>query len=355
MARTTFFSSVLLTACAAAAQTAVSPADRATFEGSSFTHFPLGRFNARLQQLHGDVPSGMIVHGHAYRRDAAQIRGRVDAFATDLQVTLSTSPNGPAQAASAFANNVGPDAVVVLPRTVLSFPATDRPALDPAPAFELVVPYQVPFVLGAGTLCVDTVIFGNTTTGGANRNFNVYHDAHTFYANGRSEQEGYRTGTGCPPAGGTAAAYATMTLWNLGTSVQIDVAGRNGVPDVGGTTRQWIALGLQQANLPWAARPECAMQTSGEVWFAMPGTLDGNGSYDGSLTNLPLLPSGYRLWCQSGSIDLTDGNMAFGDLSGFMTPPAAPTAAPAARVASSSDRSATTGTVSQSVTVTRFF
>ena len=35
-----------------------SPADRAFLEGSGSTNYPLGRFNARVQQLHGDLPPG---------------------------------------------------------------------------------------------------------------------------------------------------------------------------------------------------------------------------------------------------------------------------------------------------------
>jgi hypothetical protein len=70
-------------------QLAVSPADRAGLEGSSFTHFPLGRANARMQTLHADVPGGMLISGHAYRRDADGVRGTIAGFSSDLQVTLS--------------------------------------------------------------------------------------------------------------------------------------------------------------------------------------------------------------------------------------------------------------------------
>ena len=72
---------------AGAATAQVSPADRATREGDSSTIYPLGRFNARVQTLHADLPANTLLRGHAYRRDAAALRGQVPAFRTELQVT----------------------------------------------------------------------------------------------------------------------------------------------------------------------------------------------------------------------------------------------------------------------------
>ena len=339
------------------AQTAVSPADRAGNEGSSFTHFPLGRPNARFQFLHADLPPLMTLHGHAYRRDAETIHGRVDPFAADLQVTLSLSPNAPARASATFASNQGAAATVVLPRSVVSFVATDRPALDPSPSFDLIVPYQLPFVLPAtpATLCVDMTMFGNTSAAGIDRNLSIYLDAHDW-VNGRNEQPGFRLGSGCPAPGATAAMFATLSLFQLGGSTEFDVAARNGVADDGSLqTRTFLCLGTGQQNQPWPGRPGCALLTTTDVWFAMPGNNSATGSYDGVLGGLPVLPPGWRLWCQTGSVHLGTGALAFGDLSTMVTPPPAPTVSPAARVAASSDRTALTGTVAQSVPVTLFY
>lgn len=339
------------------AQTAVSPADRATLEGSSFTHFPLGRENARFQFLHSDLPVGMVVSGHAYRRDATQVRGLVDGFVADLEVALSLSPNTPATASATFANNTGPSPTVVLPRTAVTFPATDRPALDPSPLFDLVVPYQFPFVLPANpaTVCVDMVLHGNVTSGGPNRNISIYLDAHELHTNGSSEQPGFRTGTGCAAPGNSATSFATMSMWHLGTASQFDVSLRNGVPDDGtNLTRAWLALGLDLVNWPWPARPECVQQSSTNVWFVLGGT-DAQGRYDGSLANLPLLPPGYRIWCQAGSIHLGTGDLAFADASGIVTPPPGPTPLPAVRISASTDRTAASGSVSSAVPVTLFY
>jgi hypothetical protein len=337
---------------------AVSPTDRTELEGSSFTHFPLGRANARMQTLHRDVPGGTVITGHAYRRDAITVRGQVDAFASDLQVTLSVSPNLPAQASATFASNAGASTTVVLPRTIVQFPATQRPALDPSPTFDLAIPYQVPFTMpaGGGTLCVDVTIFGNTSTGGANTNFNVYLDAHENYADGRAEQPGFRTFVGCPAPGSTNDCTATMTYWRLVTSGRVDVSIRDGVPDNGTLhTAAFACFGTAVDGTPWPLRPDCAFWSSTEVWYPLPGAMNGNGDYDGSLQGLPQLPPGYRLWCQAGSIDLNTVGMAFSDAVTFVTPPPGPLPIPAVRVVNSTNGASATGTISNAVPVMAFF
>jgi hypothetical protein len=341
---------------AAAAQTAVSPSDRAGLEGSSFTHFPLGRFNCRMQQLHGDLPPGTTLSGHAYRRDAIAIHGHVDAFVSDLQVSVSMSPNDPAHASTTFANNVGPNPVLVLPRIVLGFPATDRPGLDPTPTFDLQIPYQVPFLVPStgGTVCVDTVIYSNTSAAGIDHNMSLYLDCHQLYADGRNEQPGMRLGGGCATAGATATAYTTFTLWHLGASMALDVAARNGVPDVGGNSRAFVMLGTGPANVVWPPRPACSLLTTTNVWFVLPGTNNAAGDCDGTLSGLPVLPANYRLWLQSGSIDLATGSFVVGDQSTLRLPPAGPTTLPSARIVNSTDNAAATGTVSLAVPVVQF-
>ena len=336
--------------CLSAQTTAVSPADRAQLEGSSYSHYPLGRFDTRLQQLHADLPGGMVLSGHAYRRDAVQLTGAAPAFASDMEVTLSLSPRTPATASATFANNQGPSPVAVLPRTVLAFPSTTRPGLDPSPSFDLLVPYQLPFVLPAqgGTLCVDTTIYSNVSSAGQDRNLSVYLDAHEGRTDGRAEQPGFRLGQGCPPPGRTTSAYATLTLWHLGAAMQLDLAMRNGVPQ----GQPLVTLGLRQTNLPLGG--SCALLGSAELWYMPIGSNDGSGSFDGSVA-LPVLPPGYRIFCQTGSIDLQTGGYALGDLSALVTPPAAPTNLPAVRIANASDHTAATGTVSPVATVTRFY
>ena len=338
---------------------AVSPADRAALEGSSFTHYPLGRRDARVQTLHDDVPGGTLLSGHAYRRDAIAVRGRVDAFAADLRVTLSMAPHPAAQASTTFAANVGANPVTVLPRTFVAFPPTDRPDLDPAATFALSIPYAVSLLVppGGGTVCVDVEVFGNQTAGGANQNVSVYLDAHLHYGDGRARQPAFRTGSGCPAPGAAADCYATMDLWRLASGVtDFDVSIRNGVPDSGtGTTRAFLCLGESYYGAPWPSRPDCPFHSSTELWFPLPGTMDASGDYDGTLAGLPLLPPGYRLWCQAGSVDLATVDLAFSDALTLVTPPYGALPIPTARVANASDHTAQTGSFSYAVPVTAFF
>lgn len=349
---------IALTANVASAQSAaqaVSPSDRTALEGSSFTHFPLGRPNARFQFLHQDLPAGFAIHGHAFRRDAAQVRGTIDGFAAELEVTVSMSPRTPATASSTFADNVGPGAMLALPRTTLVFPATARPPIDPAPTFELTVPYALPFVLpaGGGTLCVDTVMFSNVSAAGVDRNLSIYLDSHEISTT-TNEQAGFRTGSGCPVTGATTPATATMTLRHLGSALQLEVASRNGAPDRGnGLAFSYLAFGVGQVSTPWPFRPACVLQSSTDHWFVL-GINDAAGTCDATM-QWPMLPSGYRLYLQVGSIELGTSDLVFSDLTQVVTPPAATPQLPAARVAASTNRAALTGTVSSSVPVTLFY
>ncbi|MCB9879518.1 MAG: hypothetical protein H6835_18135 [Planctomycetes bacterium] len=352
---------LLALGAAAAAQTpvAVSPADRAGLEGSSFTHYPLGRKNARMQTLHDDVPGGTVLSGHAYRRDAITVRGLVDGLTCDLQVTVSMAPAAAAQASTTFAQNVGQNAVVVLPRTQIALSPTDRPTIDPAATWELVIPYATPFVVppGGGTVCVDVEIFGNQSPGGTDQNLSLYLDAHQHYADGRAMQPAYRFGQGCPAPGQAQDSYATLDLWRLaGGTTECDVSIRDGVADGGsGTTRALLMMGHAIDGTPLPFRSDCPFWSSNELWFALPGTMDAAGDYDGTLPGLPLLPPGYRLWCQAASIDLTTVDMAFSDALTLVTPPYGALPIPTARVANANDRTALTGTFSYAVPVMAFF
>ena len=337
---------------------AVSPADRTGLEGSSFTHFPLGRADARMQTLHRDVPAGTVISGHAYRRDAITVRGLVDAFTCDMEVRLSVSPNLPTQASTTFATNAGSNVVTVLPRTLVAFPATNRPALDPAATFELQVPYQVPFTMpaGGGTLCVDVIVYGNTSAAGNNQNLSVYLDAHEHFNDGRSEAAGFRTFSGCARPGSTTLCTATMSLWHFANGPRLDVSIRDGIADDGtGVALPFVMLGTSVLGSPWPLQPGCTMWSSNEIWFPLPGTMNLQGNYDGALATLPPLPPGYRLWCQAGTVHWSTVAMTFSDAVTMVTPAPGTLPVPTARIVNSTNHLATTGTVSLAVPVMAFF
>ena len=114
----------LATATSAPAQ-GFSPADRVVLEGSASTSYPLGRHNARIQQLHGDLPpTSTQIRGHAYRRDAILLRGTVPEFQVEMEVSLSMSPRDAGSPSRVFAENRGPSPTVVRPATARSIPSS---------------------------------------------------------------------------------------------------------------------------------------------------------------------------------------------------------------------------------------
>lgn len=348
----------LATAHVVRAQQFFSPSERSALEGSSYTHYPLGRASARVQTLHDGVPGGTWIAAHAYRRDAVGLRGAVAGLDCELQVTLSLAPHTAASASPLFDENAGSDAVVVLPRQVISLPATARPSLDPSPIFELIVPYMVPYQVppSGGTLCVDVEVFGNMTSVGADQNVSVYLDAHEQFADGRARQRGFRLLEGCPAPGNAALCHATIDVWRLPSgSSQIDVSIRNGVPNTSAAAaRGFLLLGNHLGTQAWPLRADCPVHSSAELWFALPGSMTASGTYDGTL-NLPQLPPGLRLWCQAGAVALSSVAMSFGDATTLVTPPLGPLPRPCMRVANGADVAAPTGAVSASVPVMAFF
>lgn len=348
----------LATAHAAHAQQFVSPSERRALEGSSYTHYPLGRASARVQTLHDGLPGGAWIAAHAYRRDAVGTRGHVAGLSCELQVTLSIAPHAAASASPLFAANRGSHAVVVLPRQVISIPATARPSLDPAPIFEVVVPYMTPYQVppSGGTLCVDVEVFGNTTNAGADQNVSIYLDAHQQFADGRARQRGFRLRQGCPAPGSAALCYANVDVWSLPSGgSEIDVSIRNGVGGAAATAaRGFLLLGNHLGTRAWPLRTDCPLHSSAEVWFALPGSMTASGAYDGTLA-LPSLPPGLRLWCQAGSVALSSVAMSFSDAVTLVTPRLGPLPRPCMRIANGVDVAAATGAVSASVPVMAFF
>lgn len=353
-----YFFFFTITALTIALPAQVSPVDRANLEGSSSSTYPLGRWNARVQQLHADLGTqARAINGHAYRRDAAAVRGQVPAFKTELEIELSLSTLTPDQASSQFGMNTGANRTVVLPRSWISFPATDRPADAPAPTFDLQIPYQQPFQYpsGGGVLCVDMTVHGNDRASGRNTNFDPEVDAHEVMVNGVNDQPGYRFGQGCPASGNTAPGYATFTLRRLPTGTHLMVAARNGMAtDASGPGFSAVLLGLVEANTPWHLRPDCTRLTTIDAAFMLPGANDTRGNWDGTVKTGEQLPAGLHFVVQIASVHAQNGT-ALGDGSRLVVPPPGPSTQTVARIANGTDRTSPTGTVSNIVPVTLFF
>ncbi|MEM7204883.1 MAG: hypothetical protein AAF628_31800 [Planctomycetota bacterium] len=341
-----------------AAQPVVSPADRVGLEGSSTTSYPLGRFNCRLQQLHADLPqAGMTVAGHAYRRDAISTRGAVESYRVELSVALSAAPLTPETASRTFAQNAGATPVVVLPRTWIDFPATQRPSIDPAPLFELRIPYATTYAWAGGaaaTLCMDTTVCGNDGPNGPNANFTAYEDAHELHDDGTAEQPGYRYGNGCPAPGSSRAATATFELRHLPTGMELEIKARDGVASTPATPAvSALLIGFGAQSVSWPIRPTCTLLTEIVAAGVLNGANDDQGDWTG-IVQAMRLPVGMDLYLQIASGHPL-GGATLSDASHVQIPPLGQVPPAAVRIAHGSDRASASGTVSATVPVTEFF
>jgi hypothetical protein len=349
--------SVALLAAGAAGQVAVSPSDRSTLEGSSSTSYPLGRAQCRLQQVIGDLPSqAATLRGHAYRRDAITVTNAVDGFRAEVTVLGSLSPRTPATASTTFAENHGTPLVTLVPRTWISFPATTRPLIDPAPDFALRLPYATPFAWpGAGVLCLETVVHDNEVRGTRGVNFSVYEDAHQLSSGTDASQPGYRFGSGCPVEGSTTEAYANTSFELNGGVLTLEVSSRYGAPtDVNGSGLSSLLIGLNPMDWAWPLRPVCHAYVPPLAVVPLPGINDARGHLDAQLAAGPL-PTGSVIFAQVMSVHATTLRGSLSDGSRLTVPPPGPGVIRAARVGHDTDATSPTGSRSFLVPVTMFF
>ena len=341
------------------AQSVVSPAARAQFEGDSSSSYPLGRADGRFQQIHADLgASPRTISQHAYRRDAINQRGDVLAFSTELEVTMSVAAVAPDSAARDFASNHGAGAVTVLPRARVNFPTTSRPAQDPAPGFEHAIPFTTPFNFpGGAPICIDVVIYGNTTSRGNDVNFSAELDAQSFAANGSMSQPGYAYGSGCAAPGSSRPHDASFEFLRAAdASLSLDIDSQDGMPTTSSASA-FSALVVSSREQPWVWpwNQACTLVPAIDASVTLSGPNDAAGDWSGSI-NLPQLPVGQRFVVQIASSVPAAGNaeLTFSNPSIITVSAMAPPSLPAVRIAHGSDHAATQGTVSPTVTVTEF-
>jgi hypothetical protein len=321
----------------------VSPADRDLLEGNASTIYPLGRAGARVQQLHGDVPGPRLLLGHAYRRDAVSRRDLVEGFQSEVEVLVSTTGLTPVQMLPLFASNHGPSPQTVLLRRWVSFPATSRPPVDPSPAWQLVIPYLAPYsYAGAGSLCVDVLVFGNVVGARRNLNFTPEIDAHEAFPDRRNVQPGVPYGAGC--------ATFDLTLIQRGDRIDLQLALRDALP----LARSWLLVGRRPALVRWPGT-DCWLLTSGDAVAPMPGPTDERGAWSMTSGGLPALAPGLVLYGQMLSHAAASGVVATSDGARVTVPPLGPPLHPAMRLGNGGDPLALSGNLSASVAVVRFF
>ena len=338
----------------AQASAVVSPADRGALEGSTSTNYPLGRHNSRFQQLFDDLGASRILTSHAYRRDALSTRGSIASFRTSLEVRLSIAPLAAEKASKTFANNAGTTPTTVLPKTWVSFPKTTKPTTVPAP-FKFRIPYKTPYVWkGAGTLCLDVVIDSNELSTGTGKTFSPNIDAQELFASGRNLQPGYRFGSGCTAPGQSKAATATFEIRHLGVRMDLSIEAKNGLPNTSATpTRSVLLLSPDATKYPWPHGTSCHVYGSVTVVLALGGNNTSIGGWKGGIPVGISPTAGFEMFGQILSFGAGTGPVVLSDASRLIAPPKGQGIV-SSRIASASDRTAATGTISFSVPITEF-
>ncbi|MCA8954914.1 MAG: hypothetical protein KDC87_02510, partial [Planctomycetes bacterium] len=328
------------------AQSIVSPADRATLEGSSSTSYPLGRHDARHQQLHADLGAARTLRGHAYRRDALGGRGDIAAFKIWAEVQLSTTQLLPEKIDRTFSANVGGSPTTVLPKVWLDLPKTSAPTSIPG-TFAYRIPYATTYAWGgSGTLCVDMTMHGNDTASGKNVNFVPSLDAQTLYASGRNLQPGYPFGQGCTAGGKSVAANAVFEVRHLGARLDLDIDSRNGVSSTTAAAAQSVLLlGPGTTNppqIPWPPASGCTLYGNPTSVVFLKGANTQTGAWAGTIDIGLAAPPLFEMIGQILSNAPVTGEVVLSDASRLLCPPAGKGVV-SARVISASDRTAATG------------
>jgi len=201
------FALLTFAATAAAQTTMVLPAeyDRAWGRGSTSA---LGSNSTRTQMIFAQpFAIGTTVLGIGLRPTTSTVDRA--AFTADIEVRLSSTAAVPGALSSTFANNVGSDEVIVLPRQMVNIPA--MPANRGTGAFAPIV-FTTPFVFGLNSntnLNVELLVYGRSA--GAS-----WSTDRAFAAtNGRTANAGLGCGAGTiasTSTGGTYVAGATVTI-----------------------------------------------------------------------------------------------------------------------------------------------
>lgn len=160
-----FATIALLTACFnASAANLVVPSDHDDTEGNDAqtTLFPGDLRYITIYdpvEFISAIPEGGVISGFMYRLDGAETRSPVT-MDVEIEVRLSTSPRTEATASLDFADNIGADEKVVLPKQALHLEGSSLSTVIPRP-FDLEVPFAEPFIYDPrrGSLAIDVKVF----------------------------------------------------------------------------------------------------------------------------------------------------------------------------------------------------
>lgn len=168
----------------------------------------LGGNSTRTQMIVANpFPAGTPVFGFGLRATT----GTVDraAFTADIEVRISSTTAVPGALSTTFANNVGSDEVVILPRQIVNIPA--MPANRSTGTFAQIL-FPAPFTFGtnnAPNICVELLVYGRSTgaTWSTDRAFAA--------TTGRAATAGIGCGTGTITSTSTGGTYVSGATINL--------------------------------------------------------------------------------------------------------------------------------------------
>lgn len=200
----------LLSSLACAQTTLVLPSEYAPAWGRTSTS-ALGGSSSRTQFIFANpFQIGTVVTGFGLRAAATTVDRA--AFTADIEIRVSSTAAVPGALSSTWANNIGNDEVIVLPRQIVNIPA--MPA-NRGTGFFADIPFQVPFTFGLNSntnICVDLLVYGRSAGAawGTDRAF--------ASASGRA----LNAGAGCGTA--TITSVSTGGTYVGGASVAVSLA-----------------------------------------------------------------------------------------------------------------------------------
>lgn len=150
----------------------VVPSGNAAIEGNSNNSFPFDLTESqRYQQIYEATEFGVGPHRITemmFRPDSREADLSFAAILPDIQINLSTTTKGPGTLSPMFADNVGPDDTIVIPRGPLSLSSNDTgPADLSLPRdFDILIAFATPFLYdpSQGNLLLDVRNFQGEDT-----------------------------------------------------------------------------------------------------------------------------------------------------------------------------------------------
>jgi len=197
------------------ADSAVVPAIYTDADGNSQNTIPWNNAcesGIRYQQVYedADIPDNVTISAIRYRQDVSSGGAFSDAAFTGVIVSLSTTSVDTTTMSTTFANNIGPDELLVYSGDLSLSSAVSSEVPRP---FDIEIPFQAPFDYTGGNLLVDILMESCT-------NNNFLTDAASSATTLRMYDYDSSSESGST---GANTAYGLVTQFELGETVPVDI------------------------------------------------------------------------------------------------------------------------------------